>query len=272
MDAPPGSVWDTELPALRPLIDAGQALDAALGVPGLPQSATGQSCWLTGQDAVAYMGEHFGPQPGPTLRGLLDRASLPAQLTSAGGRVALANFYPPGYVAAHRRRPRHGCFPYSVLSAGLPLNPPDLPGVPPTLGLDHAAPWLPQRPAEACARLGERLAGAAQAQSYDLVMLDLWLGDTIGHLRHAAPATALEAGREYLRRIDALLAGLLAAGGAVTVTSDHGNLEDLTTASHTRARVPLAWTGLAGPPPLADVVQGGRWLRRQLGLADRPDE
>ena len=273
-DAPPDSVWDTELPTLRPLIDAGYALDAALGVPGLPQSATGQACWLTGQDAVRVMGEHFGPQPGPTLRRLLDAASLPAELTQAGGHVALANFYPPGYFAAQasdqrRGRPRHGCFPYSALGAGLPLNPPDLPLVPPTLGLDHTAPWQPQRPRGDCARLGETLARTAQQCGYDLVILDLWLSDTIGHLRgDPAPAAALAAGREYLRRVDALLAGVLAGGAAAVLSSDHGNLENLHTASHTRARVPLAWAGVADPSPLADVVQGGRWLRHTLGLTD----
>ena len=43
-DAPPGSVWEQDLPTLRAVVDAGLALDATLGVPGLPQSGTGQSC------------------------------------------------------------------------------------------------------------------------------------------------------------------------------------------------------------------------------------
>ncbi|GHG03864.1 hypothetical protein GCM10017783_15500 [Deinococcus piscis] len=277
LDAPPDSVWDTELPILRPLIDAGLALDATLGVPGLPQSATGQSCWLTGQDAVAYMGEHFGPQPGPTLRRLLDQAALPVGLIRAGGRAALANLYPPGYFAAQERyaergRPRHGCFPYSVLRAGLPLNPPELPAVPPTLGLDYSAPWTPQQSCDTLVGLGERLAWAAQAHGHDLVILDLWLSDAIGHLRgQPGRAAALTAGREYLHRVDALLAGLLAGGAAAVITSDHGNLEDLSTASHTRARVPLAWSERVAPPPLADIAQGGRWLRGQLGLPSPGD-
>ncbi|NJN93408.1 MAG: phosphoglyceromutase, partial [Anaerolineales bacterium] len=38
-------------------------LDACLGVPGLPQSATGQTTILTGYNAPAVLGEHYGPYP-----------------------------------------------------------------------------------------------------------------------------------------------------------------------------------------------------------------
>ena len=39
------------------------ALDACLGVPGLPQSATGQTVLLTGQNVPAQLGYHYGPNP-----------------------------------------------------------------------------------------------------------------------------------------------------------------------------------------------------------------
>ncbi|MFC6616494.1 metalloenzyme domain protein [Deinococcus radiophilus] len=267
-DALPESVWNAKLPTLRPLVEAGLALDAGLGVPGLPQSATGQACWLTGQDAVRYMGEHFGPQPGPTLRRLLDQASWPVQLTRAGGRAGLANFYPPGYFERHLQRPRHGCFPYSVLSAGLPLNPPDLPPVLPTLGLSYAAPWAPQHPLADIAALGEALARAAAP--YDLVMCDLWLGDLIGHSgAPELPSASLRAGQTYLQRVDALLEGLLAVGAKVLLSSDHGNLENLQTKSHTQARVPLAWAGVLSPQ-VSDIVEAGQWVGQQLELTSTP--
>lgn len=274
LDALPDSVWDTDLPTLRPLVDAGLALDTTLGVEGLPQSGTGQACWLTGLDAVRVMGEHFGPQPGPTLRRVLDSYSLPVRLTAAGGRVGLANFYPPAYLAAQARRPRHGCFPYSALAAGLPLNPSDLPAVPPTLGLSYAAPWLPHGSITTeLSRLGAQLARAAQAANYDLVMLDLWLSDSIGHSgAEPVPPESLAAGHGYLRRVDALLSGILDAGGAVVLSSDHGNLEDLRIGGHTRARVPLAWAGFAGQTATtpADIVGGGRWLGEQFHLPALP--
>lgn len=261
-DAPPDSVWDTDLPTLRPLVDAGRTLDARLGVPGLPQSATGQTAWLTGVNAARHMGRHYGPQPGPTLRALLDVHALLPRLTRAGGRAALANRYVPAYLAAQERRPRWGCFAHAALAAGLPLNPP-LPLVSPTLGLRHAHPWEAARSEGDIAREGEALALAAAG--FDLVVCDLWLSDLLGH-RGGGPqaGAALRAGRAYLGRVDALLAGLLAGGAAVLVTSDHGNLEDLGTKTHTLARVPLA--GTVPLPPGDDIAAVGAGLPGLLGL------
>ena len=136
LDAPAHSVWEQDLPTLRPLIDAGRALDATLGVPGLPQSGTGQTCWLTGQNAVQVMGEHFGPHPGPTLQKLLRAHSLPVRLRQAGARAALVNVYAEDYLnAAPGGRNRMGCFPFSFQAAGWPLNPPELPLLRASLGL-----------------------------------------------------------------------------------------------------------------------------------------
>ncbi|CAM3607351.1 metalloenzyme domain protein [Deinococcus frigens] len=265
-DAPPGSVWEQELPALRPLIDAGLALDATLGVPGLPQSGTGQSCWLTGLDAVRYMGEHFGPHPGPTLQRLLRHSSLPARLKAVGLRAALANHYVPQYLEAQARRPRMGCFPFSFTAAGLPLNPPGVPPLGATLGLGYREPFAAmQSPAEV-SRLGQALARAAQ--NHDLIVADLWFGDLLGHLGRAAgpPANARAAAFAYLDRVDALLAGLLDAGARVVLGSDHGNLEDLHTKSHTVARVPFAGVGVE-LGAAADVVEAGGLIAAWFGLA-----
>ncbi|MBB5236133.1 metalloenzyme domain protein [Deinococcus budaensis] len=279
-DAPAGSVWETELPVLRPLIGAGRALDAALGVPGLPQSGTGQTCWLTGQDAVRQMGEpgrgeHFGPHPGPTLQRLLRARGLPGRLTRAGGRAALVNHYPPAYFAAQTgeravRRPRVGCFPYAFQAAGLALNPPGLPPLPATLGLDYAAPWRPHTPPDTLARLGEALAEAAR--DHDLLVADLWFGDLLGHQgRDPTPPGVLAAGRAYLTRVDALLTGLLEAGARVVLSSDHGNLENLRVKTHTLARVPFAGVGV-DLGAARDVVGGGQQIAGWFGLPPQRGE
>lgn len=261
-DAPAESPWAQPLPTLEALLARGAALDARLGVAGLPQSATGQSCWLTGQDAVQLMGEHHGPQPGPTLRALLERAALPGRLTRAGGRAALLNLYPPGYFT--RPRPRHGCFPAAFLAAGLPLNPPGLPLLPVTLGLDFSAPWTPQQPESELARWGHELGRAVQG--LDLAVLDLWFSDALGHQgRRPVPGGLLVAGRAYLRRLDLLAAGLLEGGAAVVLSSDHGNFEDLGVKGHTLARVPFA-ASEARVDGVADIVQGGARLASWFGL------
>ncbi|GGL84217.1 hypothetical protein GCM10010840_22460 [Deinococcus aerolatus] len=269
-DAPSGSVWEQELPALRPLIEAGLALDATLGVPGLPQSGTGQSCWLTGTDAVRYMGEHFGPHPGPTLQRLLRQSSLPVRLAQAGGRAALANHYVPQYLQAQARRPRMGCFPFSFTAAGWPLNPPGLPALGATLGLGYREPFTAVQALAEVSRLGQTLAGAAHG--HDLIVADLWFGDLLGHLGRAdgAAAEAHAAAFAYLARVDALLQGLLDAGARVVLSSDHGNLEDLTTKSHTVARVPFAGEGVE-LGAATTVAEAGRIMAGWFGLTPVDD-
>ncbi|ADV68885.1 metalloprotein [Deinococcus maricopensis] len=270
-DAPTDSPWATDLPTLRPLLDAGLVLDATLGVEGLPQSATGQACWLTGQDAVRVMGGHFGPQPGPTLRALLDAESLPGRLARAGARVDLLNPYPPAYFAARdpaqggRVHLAHGSFPHAFLHAGRPLNPPGLPSISPLLGLAFAEPHDATATPDDLRRLGEQVARAAR--DHDLLTADLWFSDALGHAgRDPTPPGLWRAARTYLQHLNALLEGLLHAGARVAISSDHGNFEDLHVKSHTVARVPFAASGL--PLSLADgtapatIVDGGRVLTR----------
>ncbi|MBB6018358.1 metalloenzyme domain protein [Deinococcus radiopugnans] len=264
-DAPPGSVWEQDLLTLRPLIDAGLALDATLGVPGLPQSGTGQTCWLTGTDAVRYMGEHFGPHPGPTLQRLLRRASLSTRLAEAGLRPALANHYVPQYLEAQARRPRMGCFPFSFTAAGLPLNPPGVPPLGATLGLNYRAPFAALQSLAEVSQLGQRLALAAH--EHDLIVADLWFGDLLGHLgRPEGPSPeAQDAAFAYLARVDALLTGVLNAGARVVIGSDHGNLENLNTKAHTVARVPFAGVGVE-LGAATTVVEAGQTIAGWFGL------
>ena len=105
-----------ELPALAALLDGrapvleaaphhGRAaslvgLDATLGVPGLPQSGTGQAALLTGRNAAALFGRHFGPWTPTALRPLVERESILARARAAGCAVAFANAYPEELVAA----------------------------------------------------------------------------------------------------------------------------------------------------------------------------
>ncbi|MBI2844908.1 MAG: hypothetical protein HYX86_00005, partial [Chloroflexi bacterium] len=51
-------------------------LDANLGVAGLPQSATGQTTLLTGINAPAELGSHYGPYPNHKLREILAEENL----------------------------------------------------------------------------------------------------------------------------------------------------------------------------------------------------
>ena len=61
------------LPALNRLLSPPCCvpLDACLGVPGIPQSATGQTAIFTGVNAAARLGRHSEGFPGPELRAII---------------------------------------------------------------------------------------------------------------------------------------------------------------------------------------------------------
>ena len=74
------------------------ALDATLGVDGLPQSATGQTALFTGVNAAGEIGRHVSAFPGTRLRRLIRRHGLLGRLRAAGHEVAFANAYSKSYL------------------------------------------------------------------------------------------------------------------------------------------------------------------------------
>jgi 2,3-bisphosphoglycerate-independent phosphoglycerate mutase len=217
-------------------------LDATLGVPGLPQSATGQSTLLTGVNAAELMGCHYGPWPGPVLRELLDEGSLFAKVQAAGGNSALANVYPPGFFEAlEKGRRRLNAPVYGARAAGVSLRTLEDYARAEAISADLSGSYLhaldaripPISPEEA----GKRL--ARLAKDYSFTFFDFWLSDYAGHRWSFGEAVTL------VETLDAFFAGLVAALDGVTlvVTSDHGNLEDKRTSGHTLSPVPLIAMG-----------------------------
>ncbi len=68
-------------------------IDACLGVPGLPQSATGQTALLTGVNAPQMLGRHQEAFPGPELRRIIRENNLFDQLLRRGYSCTFANAY-----------------------------------------------------------------------------------------------------------------------------------------------------------------------------------
>src|SRR5690554_2374450 len=69
------------------------ALDAGLGVPGLPQSATGQASLVTGRNVPQLVGEHYGPKPNKPVAAIVQEDNLFMQLAQRGYRSTLLNAY-----------------------------------------------------------------------------------------------------------------------------------------------------------------------------------
>ncbi len=241
------------------------ALDACLGVNGLPQSASGQAALLTGVNVPALLGEHFGPKPNPKIRGLLGNGNLFRSFRESGLRSRLLNAYPETYfrgLDSGKRLP--GAIAMAARLAGLPLMTADDLFSGKALSADFTGKaWrerlgYPQSPVLSFDQAGRRM--AALAAKYELAFFEFWISDVLGHRRDMQEAVA------WLKRFDQVLGGLLDAWddsqGVILLTSDHGNLEDLNTRRHTANPVPAL---LIGAPALRQPL--ARQLRDLTDIA-----
>ncbi len=222
------------------------ALDANLGVDGLPQSATGQATLLTGRNIPAALGYHYGPKPDPATAVHLRDGTLFNTLSQLGKRTALLNAYPPRYfqaIASGRRL--YSAIPLAATSAGLALKTTGDLIAGQALSADITGRgWkenlgLPDAPEYGPYESGIKLAGLAG--QYDFSFFEYWLTDYAGHHQDMPEALAI------LATLDGMLGGLAQTwddrSGLALVTSDHGNLEDLSTRRHTAHPVPALLLG-----------------------------
>jgi 2,3-bisphosphoglycerate-independent phosphoglycerate mutase len=243
-----------------PLPAGGRAglADATLGVPGRPQSATGQTTILTGENAAAALGHHLLGYPNATLRALLAERSLFRVLAAAGRTAVFANAYPVAYLRAlgidadgdpefgfpARRRARAAATTVAFAASGFRFR--TWPDARAGAGLTHdltgarasaLGAGLPRRtPEEAAAIL------VGLARGHDLALFEFFETDEAGHAR------SMERALDAIVRLDAFLRAIVAALGpddALVVASDHGNVEDLSSRNHTRAPVPVLGFGRA---------------------------
>jgi 2,3-bisphosphoglycerate-independent phosphoglycerate mutase len=218
-------------------------IDATLGVPGLPQSATGQTTLLTGVNAAALAGRHVTAYPTAELRGLLAERSLFAVLRRHNRSVALANVYSPEYfTAVDARQIKVGAVSYAAQAAGVRLR--SLDDLRAGRAIFHdltnarLRSWGHDVRVTTPYAAGERL--AAMAKDADLTFFEFFLTDLAAHGRVPISPDATVA------MVDELLAGVLAnidRQTTLVIASDHGNLEDGTSTAHTLNPVPVLVVG-----------------------------
>jgi 2,3-bisphosphoglycerate-independent phosphoglycerate mutase len=220
-------------------------LNATLGIAGLPQSGTGQATLFTGVNAAKLMGKHFGPYPATTLHPLIEASNIFREFKSKALSVCFANAFPRQFFEyASSGKRRLSVTTLSCRFADVALYDAD------ALGRDEAvsaditrARWpelgYPDLPVITPREAGKHLWGMTARHSFTL--FEYWLTDYAGHGRDMATAV------ETLERFDGMLGGLLEDFDpkecTLILTSDHGNIEDLSTKSHTRNPVPCILAG-----------------------------
>jgi hypothetical protein len=218
--------------------------DATLGVPGLPQSATGQTTIFTGVNAPLEIGEHLGPYPNAALRKLLGHENLFQQLAAAHRTAAFANAYPPIFFERLARgKARRSATSYAAYAANVRYR--DIDDL--RAGKAISAFLTNERwrdlgadvPVITAYEAGQNLARIAS--EFDFTLFEYFLTDAAGHKARADFTSAV------LLEIDELLRGAIDASdltqSLVITTSDHGNVEDTSVKGHTLNPVPTMLIG-----------------------------
>lgn len=223
-------------------------IDACLEVEGLPQSGTGQVALFTGVNASALIGKHYGPYPHSETKTVLAEKSFFKELLNAGKKPYFINAYPQRFFEYGEKTNRWSTSSLMVRQCGVNLNTIEevIDGKALTAELFQDF-WVqqlhlpvPNINAEIAA---QRLNNALDR--HDLVFLEYYLTDKAGHEQNQTFA------REVLARIDAVIAAWINIKrneDLLVLTSDHGNVEDLSVKTHTKNPVPLAVFGKAKSP------------------------
>jgi hypothetical protein len=239
-EAAPLAVFEDE----EPRLPSGGVLartDARLGVEGRPQSASGQTTILTGVNAPALLGKHKQGFPNERLREVLREHSLFLRLKNAGvGPLAFANAYAPRFFAT---RPRWvSATTVAVEAAGLPFKTIEDLRAGRAVYHDFTNRFIaalgediPLRTPEDAALMLARV-----SREHSFTLYEHFIADAAGHEQDVE--FALRVLRELARFVRSVLANLNLEYTTVILTSDHGNVEDLSTRNHTLNLVPtLAW-------------------------------
>lgn len=229
-------------------------IDANLDVSGLPQSGTGQTTLFSGENAARIAGKHYGPFPYTTTRFLLEEKSLFHKVLDLGLKPTFMNAYPDIFFERAEKRDRWTATTMMARSAGIELNRVEdlIEGKAITAEIIQNV-WRENLkldvPVITKEEAGERMINAAK--TYDLVLYEFYLTDKAGHSMDRIYADQI---RDLLNPFLMHITKNLAEGDTLVITSDHGNLEDLSSKTHTRNPVPLFVKGDTEPFQSAESI------------------
>jgi len=215
--------------------------DACLGVAGRPQSASGQTTILTGVNAPALLGYHKQGFPNAAMLEIIREHSIFLQLKRAGvAPITFANTYTQRFFD---ERPRWvSATTAAVEAADLRFRTvPDLVAGR-AIYQDFTNAFLIERGEAVSPRTPDEAAGvlANITAAHRFTLYEYFITDKVGH------AQDMQKARAVLTNLAALIRGVLKRidlqRTSVILTSDHGNIEDLSSRNHTLNPVPtIVW-------------------------------
>ena len=230
-----GEAWTNQSKNLK-------AIDANLSLDGLPQSGTGQASLFTGTNCAKLAGRHFGPYPHSKTKNTIASKNIFQRLIDLGAgtdELAFANAYPDRFFSFVEKTNRWTVTTLACQSAGVRLRrkkdvlngtalTSDLTGKG-WANIGHELPYL--SPKEA----GRRLMNLAQEHRFTL--FEYYHSDKAGH------SLDMDRAIHIMGQIDEFIGGILKEmdldEDLLVITSDHGNIEDMSIKTHTRNPVPL---------------------------------
>jgi len=233
-----------DCPTLVSLLEAAVPVDARLDMPGVPQSATGQTALLTGVNAARKVGRHIEGFPGPALKEIIAAHNVFKQLQEKGYSGAFANaYYMAGWTEAERRK-YQSVTTVATLSALGGVRDVDVMLQGKAVYQDLTRELLLLRgysgplitPVQAAADLYGIM------QEHHFTLFEYFQTDRQGH------AGQSEAIKKVLQQLDEFFAALLSMLDhercLFLLISDHGNIEDSRSKGHTMNPVPFVAEGL----------------------------
>jgi 2,3-bisphosphoglycerate-independent phosphoglycerate mutase len=222
------------------------SLDACLGIPGYPQSATGQASIFTGVNAAEFLGQHLNGFPNKKLRELLAAKGIFSHLKKMGYSVCFANAYRPLFfelLAEGLPGDRYSCSTLITFYGGVKFF-----GIAELItgqalymditnsmlrNMDYDLPLItPEQGAEILFNI---------SREYDFCLFEYFLSDLAGHFGEYEQINNVI---ETLDRFIGALADRINLSETLLILcSDHGNLEDSSVNEHTLNRVPLLVLG-----------------------------
>lgn len=256
-DSNANPIYAANAPNIRHILNDFNVIptDASFGIKGLPQSATGQTAIFTAVNAPQVLGRHLNGQPTITLKKIINKSNLFKELMNMGLKVTNSNVYREEYLSKmldpRERRYRPSVTSVMSLSAGLKFRTVedynlgngvyhDITG---QIIKDSGYDSKVITPEEAARRI------YAISRNYDFTLFEHFMTDIIGHKMD------MELAVREIELLDAFLGELLRLvdfeNDIIFITSDHGNIEDITVKTHTMNKVPTVVMGKV--PEGADI-------------------